>query len=122
MGAVIVLAQVIGAERRRLWTDTVLNKCEGCVNQGLWSTIPHRSGGIIQKGEPHERNLCATSFEERTPEEASRQADGSSMAAWNLARRMYKLKAEDKATFYFPVKIKALVLVPKKHRGAHVCG
>ena len=28
MGAVVVLAQVIGAERRRLWTDTVLNKCE----------------------------------------------------------------------------------------------
>ena len=28
MGAVVVLAQVIGAERRRLWTDTVLNRCE----------------------------------------------------------------------------------------------
>ena len=41
MSAVIVIAQVIGAEKgRRLWTDTVLNKCERCVNLGLWSIIP----------------------------------------------------------------------------------
>ena len=46
-----------------------------------------QSGGVIQKGELHERNPCAPKFEERTPEEASRQADCDSKVAWNLARK-----------------------------------
>ena len=33
-----------------------------------------QSGGIIQKGEPHELNPCAPGFEEQPPEETSRQA------------------------------------------------
>ena len=44
-----------------------------------------QSGGIIQKGEPHERNPCAPDFEDRTFEETSRQADCTSKVAWNLA-------------------------------------
>ena len=47
------------------------------------------SGGIIQKGEPHERNPCAPGFEEWTPEGASRQADCDSKIAWNLARKTH---------------------------------
>ena len=81
-----------------------------------WKKIGKRrgqSGGIIRKGEPHERNPCAPDFEEQTPEETSQQADCSSKAAWNLARKIFKHKAEDKATFYSPVKIKAPVLVSK---------
>ena len=46
-----------------------------------------QSGGIIQKGEPHERNLCAPGFEEQPLEETSRQADCTSKVAWNLARK-----------------------------------
>ena len=46
-----------------------------------------QSGSIVQKGAPHERNPCASSFEERTPEETSRQADCTSKVAWNLARK-----------------------------------
>ena len=65
------------------------------------------------KGEPHERNLCALMFEERTPVETSRQEECAREAAWSLARNMFKLKAEDKATFCSPVKIKAPVLVSK---------
>ena len=34
-------------------------------------------------------------------------------AAWDLANKIYKVKAEDKATFYSPVEIKAPVLVSK---------
>ena len=30
--------------------------------------IKGQSGRILQKGEPHERNPCASSLEERTPE------------------------------------------------------
>ena len=44
---------------------------------------------IHLKGEPHERNPCALSFEERTPEETSRQVDCDSKVAWNLSRKMY---------------------------------
>ena len=57
------------------------------------------SRGVIQKGEPPERNPCAPKFEERTPEETSRQEEYARKAAWNLARKVYKLKAEDKASF-----------------------
>ena len=47
------------------------------------------SRGVIQKGEPCERNLCAPKFEERTPEETSRQEEYARKAAWNLARKNY---------------------------------
>ena len=83
-----------------------------------WYEVQNRerkgpSRGVIQKGEPHERNLCAPKFEERTPEETSRQEEYARKAAWNLARKYIKLKAEDKATFYSPVEIKAPVPVSK---------
>ena len=71
------------------------------------------SRGVIQKGELHERNLCAPMFEERTPEETSRQKDCARKAAWNLARKIFKLKADDKATFYSLQEIKAPVLVSR---------
>ena len=38
-------------------------------------------------------------------------------AAWNLARKINKLKAEDKGTFYSPVDFKASVLVSKNTEG-----
>ena len=78
----------------RNWYDTKIREGKG------------QSGGIVQKGEPHERHPCASSFEERTPEETSRREDCASKAAWNLARKVYKLKAEDKATFCSPVEKK----------------
>ena len=79
------------------------------------------SRGVIQKGEPHERNPCAPKFEERTPEETSRQEECARKAAWNLARNIYKLKNVDKATFYIPGqwKLKAPVLVSQNRK--NVC-
>ena len=68
---------------------------------------------MIQKGDPYERNPCAPRFEERTPEETSRKERCAGKAAWNLATKMFKLKANDKATFYSHVEIKALVLVSR---------
>ena len=50
-----------------------------------------QSGGSIQKGEPHERNLCAPSLEEQPPEETSIQEDCDSKVAWNLARKYASL-------------------------------
>ena len=54
-----------------------------------------------------------TKLEERTPEDTPRQEECARKAAWDLARKLYVLKAEDKATFYSPVEIKAQVLVSK---------
>ena len=53
------------------------------------------SGGIIPKGEPHERNPCAPGFEEQPPEETSRQADRDSKVAWNLAIKCTMLSKRD---------------------------
>ena len=97
-------------------------KFSGCT----WYEIRIRdrkgpSQGVIHKGEPRERNPCAPKFEETTPEETSRQEECARKAAWNLARNT-KLKAEDKATFYSPVKIKSTSASLQKHRRAHVCG
>ena len=47
----------------RTWYEVQIRKRKG------------QSGGIIQKGEPHEANPCASSFEERTSEETSQQED-----------------------------------------------
>ena len=58
---------------------------------------------LPQKGEPHERNPCVSSFEERTPEETSRQADCDSKAAWNLARK-YACSKPKTTTSYSRVK------------------
>ena len=65
--------------------------------------------GHLEEGEPHERNPSAPEFEERAPEETSRQEGYARKTAWNMARKIFKLKAEDKATFYSPVEIKAPV-------------
>ena len=65
--------------------------------------IKNQSGGIIQKGEPHERNPCAPGFEEQPFEETSRQAICASKIAWNLARKYASSKPKT-ATFYPPVK------------------
>ena len=42
---------------------------------------------VIQKGEPHERYPCAPKFEERTPEETSRQEECARKAVWDLAKK-----------------------------------
>ena len=72
------------------------------------------SRGVIQEGEPHEGNPCAPRFEERTPEETSRQEGCARKVAWDLAKKVYKLRAENKATFYSLVETEAAVLVSRR--------
>ena len=62
-----------------------------------------QSGGIIWGSELHERNLCAPSSEEWALEETWRQADCTSKAAWNLARK-YAGSKQNTTTFYSLVK------------------
>ena len=58
------------------------------------------SPGIIQKCEPYESGLCAPKLSERSHEETLHQERFARKAAWGLAKRIYKLKNADKATFY----------------------
>ena len=50
----------------------------------------------------HQRSPYAMKFEDRSHEETERQQRCARSKAWNLARNMYKLKENDKATFYSP--------------------
>ena len=46
------------------------------------------SRGVIQKGEVHERNPCVPKFQERTPEETSRQEECVRKAALDWVRNI----------------------------------
>ena len=80
------------------------------------------SQGVIQKGEPHERNPCAPKSEERTLEETSRQEECARKGAWDLARKIHKFKAEDETMYYSLVEIEGTGASLQKHRRAYVCG
>ena len=77
--------------------------------------------GIIQKGDTHERNPCAPKFEERTPEETSRQEDCARNAAWDLAKI---LSAQSRWWSYvsFSCENKGTGASLQKHSRAYVCG
>ena len=82
-------------------------------SKGTWHHIKIRerkgpSRGFIHKCEPHERNLCAPKFEERSQEETLHQERCARRAAWDLAKSVYKLKNTGKATFYSPVEARAM--------------
>ena len=79
------------------WTlrpDTPWNSWDAPAYETKIRERKEQSGGIIPKGAPNERNLCAPGFEEWTPEETSRQADCDSKEAWNLARKMHNAEKE----------------------------
>ena len=65
-----------------IWCETKFGKKKG------------KSGGIIPKCEPQERNPCAPGVEEWTPEETSWQAGCDSKGAWNSARKMHNAEQE----------------------------
>ena len=79
--------------------DTPLNSQDAPGTKFEFGTQKGSSRGIIQKGDTHERNPWAPKFEERTPKETLRQEDCARKTAWDVARKIYKLKANDKATF-----------------------
>ena len=58
--------------------------------------------GKIQVKNPHQRSPNAMTFEDRSHEETERQQRCARSKAWNLAKNMYKLKENDKATFHLP--------------------
>ena len=58
--------------------------------------------GYICPGEPHERSPNAPKFEDRSQEETKWQEQGAREAAWKLAKRVLKLKEQERATFFSP--------------------
>ena len=58
--------------------------------------------GMICPGEPHERSYRAPKFEDRSQEETEWQEQGAREAAWKLARSVFKLKEQERATFFSP--------------------
>ena len=58
--------------------------------------------GKIQDKNPYLRTPCAMKFEDRSHEETERQQRCARSKAWDLAKNIYKLKENDKATFFSP--------------------
>ena len=56
----------------------------------------------ICPGEPHQRSPNAPKFEDRSQEETEWQEQGAREAAWKLAKSMFKLKEQERATFFSP--------------------
>ena len=55
--------------------------------------------GKINVKVPHQRSPCAMKFEDRSHEETERQQRCAQSKAWNVAKKIYKLKEKDKAAF-----------------------
>ena len=62
----------------------------------------NHSLGMICAGEPHERSPNAPNFEDRSQEESEWQEQGAREAAWKLAKSVFKLKEQERATFFSP--------------------
>ena len=83
-------------------------------SKGTWHNKKNRerkgpSPGVIQKCEPHERNLCTPRSEDRTQDESLHQERCARRVAWDSAKRVYKLKNTDKALFYSPIETRAML-------------
>ena len=69
-------------------------------------SIPEKKGpspGNIQVKIPHQRSSYAVNFEDQSHEETGRQQRCARSKAWNFAKNIFKLRENDKATFYLPV-------------------
>ena len=89
---------VCGKLGKRDWMlrrDALLNSQDAPGTKFKLGKEKGPSRGVIHG----ERNPCAPTFEERTLEETSRQEECARKAAWDLARKTCKLRAQDKATF-----------------------
>ena len=60
------------------------------------------SPGYICPGEPHQRSSNTPKFEDRSQEETEWQELGAREAAWKLAKNVFKLKEQERATFFSP--------------------
>ena len=83
--------KVLGSTRRVRFTQSTLRQAIVKENKRIiaWK---------IHVKIPHQRSPYAMKFEDRSQEETERQERCARGKAWNLAKHIYKLKEEDKAT------------------------
>ena len=86
---------MLGPIRRVRFTRAALRQANIRENKGP-------SLAKIQAKIPHQRSPYAVKFEERSPEATARQERCARGDAWKIAKNIYKLIKEDKATFYSP--------------------
>ena len=70
--------------------------------------------GMICPGDPHQRNPNAPKFEDRSQEETEWQEQGAREAAWKLAKNVFKLKEQERVTFFSPSENRCLPASPLK--------
>ena len=87
--------KVLGPIRRVRFTMAALRQANIREKKGT-------SLGKIQVKIPHQRSPYALKFEDRSPGETARQERCARGDAWEFAKKIYKLKEKEKATFYSP--------------------
>ena len=87
--------KVLGSTRRVWFTKAALRQANIREHKGP-------SLGKFQVKVPHQRSPCALKFEGRSQEEMERQERWARGDAWKLAKKIWKLKETDKATFCSP--------------------
>ena len=78
--------------------------------------------GQIQVKPRHQRSPYAIKFEDRCHEETERQERCVQSKAWDLAKNIYKLKANDKATFLSPAEKWFLPSASARELEERICG
>ena len=63
---------------------------------------------MICPGDPHQRNPDAPKFEVQSQEETEWQERWAREAAWKLAKNVFKLKEQERATFFSPLENRCL--------------
>ena len=87
--------KVLGSIRKVRFTKSTLR------HASIWEKKGPSLGKINVRA-PHPRSPHAMKFEDRSHEETERQQRCARSKAWNIAKNMYKLKENDRATFYSP--------------------
>ena len=89
------MQKVLNAIQRVRVTQSTLRHASIRENKGP-------SVGKIQIKPRHQRSPYALKFEDWSHEETERQERCAQSKAWDLAKNIFKLKANDKATFFSP--------------------
>ena len=90
-----------------------------------YASIRDKTGsslGKIQVKPRRQRSPYAIKFEDRSHEETERQERCAQSKAWDLAKNIYKLKANDKAAFFSPAEKRVLPNASAREPEERVCG
>ena len=101
------MQKVLNAIQRVRFTKSTLRHASIRDNKGP-------SLGKMQVKPRHQRSPHATKFEDRSHEETERQERCAQSKGWYFAKNLYKLKANDKATFFSPTEKWVLPSAPAR--------